>query len=79
MVQENQSAILSALHLDLAKPALECLVAEIGSAIERAVKSAKLLKEWAEPVSVEAEVPEWQKGWSPIICKIPKGVVLIIS
>lgn len=77
MLKENKDAILAAEHADLAKPALECLVGEIGAMMERSILSAQQLEEWSASQSVT--VADWQKTWSPMIHQIPKGVVLVIS
>ncbi|KAF9228241.1 aldehyde dehydrogenase [Gyrodon lividus] len=77
MAQNEAEAFCDALAKDLSKPRLEVLVGEVGGVVERAVKSAEQVEEWAKPE--HPEVPEWKKGWKPTIHKAPRGTVLIIS
>lgn len=77
MAQNERELICDALQKDLGKPKTEVLMAEVGSIIERAVKSAELLPEWAK--TEYPEVADWQKPWKPTLYKAPRGTVLIIS
>ncbi|KAG1733555.1 aldehyde dehydrogenase [Suillus lakei] len=77
MAQNERELICDALKNDLGKPKTEVLMAEVGSIIEGAVKSAERLPEWAK--TEYPKVADWQKPWKPTIYKAPKGTVLIIS
>ncbi|KAG2065876.1 aldehyde dehydrogenase [Suillus decipiens] len=77
MAQNERELICDAIKKDLGKPKTEVLMAEVGTIIERAVKSAKQLPEWAQ--TEYPDVPDWQKSWKPTIYKAPKGTALIIS
>ncbi|TFK50665.1 aldehyde dehydrogenase [Heliocybe sulcata] len=77
MAKENEEAFMAALHSDLGKPRMETWLGEIGGLIERTLKTAESLEEWAKPE--HPEVTDWQKPWRPTIYKTPKGVVLIIA
>lgn len=77
MAQNERELICDALQKDLGKPKTEVLMAEVGVIVERAVKSAEQLPEWAK--TEYPEVPDWQKSWKPTLYKAPKGTVLIIS
>ncbi|KAA1467037.1 aldehyde dehydrogenase [Dentipellis sp. KUC8613] len=78
MAKENRDAFGAAIHADLGKPVMELMLAEIGPIVERSLKSAEQLEEWAKPEKVEVQ-EEWQKGWGAVRYKTPKGVVLLIS
>ncbi|KAG2354592.1 aldehyde dehydrogenase [Suillus spraguei] len=77
MAQNERELICHALKKDLGKPRTEVLMAEVGHIVERAVKSAEQLPEWAKTKYLD--VPDWQKSWNPAIFKAPRGTVLIIS
>jgi aldehyde dehydrogenase (NAD+) len=77
MAQNERELICDALQKDLGKPRTEVLTSEVGSIIERAVKSAEQLPEWAK--TEHPDVGDWQKSWNPAIYKAPRGTVLIIS
>ncbi|KAG2344156.1 aldehyde dehydrogenase [Suillus weaverae] len=77
MAQNERELICDALKKDLGKPKTEVLMAEVGSVIERAVKSAEHLPEWAK--TEYPKVADWQKSWKPTLYKAPRGTVLIIS
>ncbi|KAG2363894.1 hypothetical protein BDR07DRAFT_1483142 [Suillus spraguei] len=77
MAQNERELICDAINKDLGKPKTEVLMAEVGTVIERAVKSAQQLPEWAK--TEYPDVPDWQKPWKPTIYKAPKGTALIIS
>ncbi|KAG1760993.1 aldehyde dehydrogenase [Suillus occidentalis] len=77
MAQNERELICDALKKDLGKPRTEVLMAEVGSIIERAVKSAQQLPEWAK--TEYPEVADWQKPWKPTVYKAPRGTVLIVS
>ncbi|KAG2137879.1 aldehyde dehydrogenase [Suillus bovinus] len=77
MAQNERELICDALWKDLGKPKTEVLSNELGNVIDRAVKSAQRLPEWAKPE--HPEVADRQKPWNPTIYKAPKGTVLIIS
>lgn len=77
MAQNERELICDALLKDLGKPRTEVLTSEVGSIIERAVKSAEQLPEWAK--TEHPDVGDWQKSWNPAIYKAPRGTVLIIS
>ncbi|KAJ8597086.1 aldehyde dehydrogenase [Rhizopogon salebrosus TDB-379] len=77
MAQNERDAICDALQKDLGKPRTEVLMAEVAPVVERAVKTAEQLPQWASPEY--PEVPGWQKQWKPTLYKAPKGTVLIIS
>jgi aldehyde dehydrogenase (NAD+) len=78
MMQENKDSFVKALAYDMSKPELEVVLAEIAPSVERSLKSAEQLEEWAKPELVP-NVPEWQQSWKPTLNKTPKGVVLNIS
>jgi aldehyde dehydrogenase (NAD+) len=77
MAQNERELICDALLKDLGKPRTEVLTSEVGSIIERAVKSAEQLPEWAK--TEHPDVGDWQKSWNPAIYKAPRGTLLIIS
>ncbi|KAG1810461.1 aldehyde dehydrogenase [Suillus plorans] len=77
MAQNERELICDALKKDLGKPKTEVLMAEVGSIIERAVKSAEQLPVWAK--TEYPEVADWQKPWKPTLYKAPRGTALIIS
>jgi aldehyde dehydrogenase (NAD+) len=63
MAQNERELICDALLKDLGKPRTEVLTSEVGSIIERAVKSAEHLPEWAK--TEHPDVGDWQKSWNP--------------
>jgi len=63
LAQNEADAICDALAKDFSKPKVEVLLAEVGTIVERATKSAEQLDAWAAPEY--PEVPDWQKGWKP--------------
>lgn len=63
MAQNERDAICDALQKDLGKPRTEVLMAEVAPVVERAVKTAEQLPQWASPEY--PEVPGWQKQWKP--------------
>jgi acyl-CoA reductase-like NAD-dependent aldehyde dehydrogenase len=76
-VIENESAIIQALKLDLAKPEFEIFTGEINLVIKEIDNTVKHLKNWSQPKKVG--VP-WQL--LPASAKIqpePLGIVLIIG
>ncbi|EIW76927.1 aldehyde dehydrogenase [Coniophora puteana RWD-64-598 SS2] len=75
--QENADAIVEALSKDLRKPRLESLMIEVGLIVDRSIKSAAQLDEWAAPE--HPEVVDFMKPWQPTIYKAPKGAVLIFA
>jgi aldehyde dehydrogenase (NAD+) len=77
MLQDNYQRLTDALYQDLGKPALEVYMAEIGAAVNGALKSARELAEWAAPQDVQTD--EMWKPFRPKIYKAAKGVVLIIG
>ncbi|KIJ61768.1 hypothetical protein HYDPIDRAFT_96028, partial [Hydnomerulius pinastri MD-312] len=77
MAQNEAEAFCEAIGKDLSKPRTEVLMAEVGAVIDRTIKSAQQVDEWAK--TEYPEVPDWQKGWKPTLLKAPKGTVLIIS
>ncbi|KAH7922135.1 aldehyde dehydrogenase [Leucogyrophana mollusca] len=77
MCQENADAFCDSLLADLGKPKLEVLMGEVGAVVDRAVRSAQQVEEWAKPE--HPEVPDWQKPWNPTLLKVPRGAVLIIA
>lgn len=77
MARENEEAFMTAMGKDLGKPRMETWLGEIAGLIERTLKTAEALEEWAKPE--HPEVADWQKPWRPTLYKTPKGVVLIIA
>ncbi|KAG2102620.1 aldehyde dehydrogenase [Suillus cothurnatus] len=77
MAQNERELICDALKKDFGKPKTEVLMTEIGCIIERTVKSAEQLPEWAK--TEYPDVADWQKPWKPTVYKAPRGTVLIIS
>ncbi|KAG2137857.1 aldehyde dehydrogenase [Suillus bovinus] len=77
MAQNERELICDALKKDLGKPKTEVLMAEVGCVVERALKSAEQLPEWAK--TEYPEVADWQKPWKPALYKAPRGTALIIS
>jgi aldehyde dehydrogenase (NAD+) len=77
MAQNETEAFCGALAKDLSKPRVEILAGELGTVIQRAIKSAEQVEEWAR--TEHPEVPAKQKGWKPTLLKTPKGTVLIFS
>ena len=70
--------LLDAIHLDLGKPRVEVMVADMGPVVSFVVEAIEKLEEWAAPESVD-DVPAYQSNWSPMKYKMPKGKVLLIS
>lgn len=77
MLQDNCQRFTDALYQDLGKPALEVYMAEVGAAVNGALKSARELADWAAPIDVQTD--DMWKPFSPRIYKAAKGVVLIIG
>ena len=77
LLRENIEPIVQAFSVDLRKPRAEVLGGEIGPIVRRAIQSAAQLDEWAN--DERPPVAEWQRSWSPMILKRPKGVILVIS
>ncbi|KIK94969.1 hypothetical protein PAXRUDRAFT_33229 [Paxillus rubicundulus Ve08.2h10] len=77
MAQNEADAFCEALAKDISKPRFDVLVGEVGPTVERAVKSAQEVGEWAR--TEYPEVPESRKAWRPTVRKAPRGTVLIIS
>jgi aldehyde dehydrogenase (NAD+) len=63
MAQNERELICDALKKDFGKPKTEVLMTEIGCIIERTVKSAEQLPEWAK--TEYPDVADWQKPWKP--------------
>ncbi|KZV72462.1 aldehyde dehydrogenase [Peniophora sp. CONT] len=78
LVQENEEMLLDAIHVDLGKPRLESMVADLGPVVSFVVDALEHLEEWAASESVD-DVPAWQANWGPMKYKMPKGKVLLIS
>jgi aldehyde dehydrogenase (NAD+) len=78
MVQDNTDAWLAAARADLGRPDQETVLHELGPVVDRCLRSAELLEEWAAPLVPEG-VPDAQKGLNPVSYRAPKGVVLLIS
>ncbi|KAA1467038.1 aldehyde dehydrogenase [Dentipellis sp. KUC8613] len=78
LAQENKDAFVAALKADLNKAPLETLLGEVGPIVERSIKSAEQLDEWAKPEPVHVEAA-WQQSWGSTLYKTPVGVVLVIA
>lgn len=77
MLQDNYQRFTDALYQDLGKPALEVYMAEVGAAINGALKSAREVADWATPQDVQTD--DMWKPFGPKIYKAAKGVVLVIG
>ncbi|KAF8680177.1 aldehyde dehydrogenase family [Rhizoctonia solani] len=77
MLQDNHARFTDALYQDLGKPALEVYLAEIGAALNGALKAAREVANWATPQDVQTD--DMWKPFGPKIYKAAKGVVLIIG
>lgn len=77
MLQDNYQRFTDALYQDLGKPALEVYMAEVGAAINGALKSAREVADWATPQDVQTD--DMWKSFGPKIYKAAKGVVLVIG
>ncbi|VDC06083.1 unnamed protein product [Peniophora sp. CBMAI 1063] len=64
LVQENEEMLLSAISVDLGKPRVEVMVADMGPVVSFVVEALEKLEEWAAPESVD-DVPAWQASWAP--------------
>ncbi|TFY78986.1 hypothetical protein EWM64_g5029 [Hericium alpestre] len=78
MAQENKDKFVAAIYADFRKPEMEIQIGEVGPIVERSIKSAELLEEWAKPEAVDVKAA-WQQSWGSTLYKTPKGVVLIIA
>jgi len=77
LVKDNGERFRDALASDLGRPPLESEFLEIGSTIGEAKEALLGVEKWAKP-----EKPEFSFNFyamRPVIYKVPKGVVLIIS
>ncbi|CUA76831.1 hypothetical protein RSOLAG22IIIB_02307 [Rhizoctonia solani] len=77
MLQDNYERFTDALFQDLGKPAFEVYMAEVGAAINGALKSAREVADWAAPQDVPTD--DLWKPFGPKIYKAAKGVVLIVG
>ena len=77
VIQENEQAILEALHADMHKPPFEAFTSEIGVLYEEINFLLKYLKHWMQDQSVPTPIVHFPSS-SKIITQ-PLGVVLIIA
>ncbi|MDP2122244.1 MAG: aldehyde dehydrogenase family protein [Hoeflea sp.] len=77
MIEENEGAILDALHADLGKSAFEGRLTETGTVLAEINHALKHLKGWMRPTSVWTPITN-QPGRS-MIKPEPLGVVLVIA
>lgn len=77
MLKNYEGAIYQALKEDLNKSEHEVLTTELGILYTEIDFAIKHLKEWMEPISVNA--PMTHKGTKNLIMKEPFGVILIMA
>ncbi len=77
LVEENQAAILEALHADLRKPQFEAAIHEVALVAGEARHMAAHLGAWAAPEPVVT--PSMHLPASSYVVKDPLGVVLVIT
>ena len=77
MIEENEGAILDALHADLAKSAFEGRLTETGTVLSEIDHALRHIKGWMRPARVWTQITA-QPGRS-MIRPEPLGVVLIIA
>ena len=78
LVQENEEMLLDAIHVDLGKPRVEVMVADMGPVVSFVVEALENLEEWVAAEKVD-NVPAWQSNWGTAKYKMPKGKVLLIT
>ena len=76
LVSENESAILEALHQDLAKPPLEAM-AEVVALLQELKLAERRLRSWMRPRRIP--VPIVQKPGRAELIREPLGCVLLIG
>ncbi|KAK4762501.1 hypothetical protein SAY86_008269 [Trapa natans] len=77
MMEEREKDIVEALHLDLSRPELESIIAEISGLKSASKKAMKELKKWMMSEKVKTSMTTYPS--SAEIVPEPLGVVLIIS
>ncbi|WP_299862389.1 aldehyde dehydrogenase family protein [uncultured Hoeflea sp.] len=77
MIDENEPALLEALHADLAKSGFEGRMTETGPVLTELAHALAHLKKWMRPRKVSTPLVN-QPGHSRIVAE-PLGVVLIIA
>ncbi|CAL9768612.1 unnamed protein product [Musa acuminata subsp. burmannicoides] len=77
MIDEKESAIMAALHEDLAKPQMESYLHEISLAKAACTFALKEMKRWMKPEKVPTSLTTFPS--SAEIISEPLGVVLVIS
>jgi len=77
LIKDNVALFQRALASDLGRSDTETIVLEIGGTLTEAMEAYHNVAKWSKP-----ERAPWSLNWfamKPTICKVPKGVVLIIS
>jgi aldehyde dehydrogenase (NAD+) len=78
LVQENEGALLDAMHVDLGKPRAETAIGDAGQVVFAVDRALAHLEEWNAPEKPD-DIPEWRADWDTMIYKTPKGAVLLIT
>lgn len=76
-IEERVEGLSQALYADLHKCEAETLLSEVYPVITEVKQVRRQLKEWMRPVPVPAPLP--LLGSENEVCRVPKGVVLILS
>ena len=76
-IQENEEAIIEALHKDLGKSSFEAYVTEVGFVLSSISEMLKQIDDWMNPVSVKT--PIHLQPAKSFIVREPYGSVLIIG
>lgn len=76
-IQENEEAIIDALHKDLGKSSFEAYVTEVGFVLSSISEMLKQIDGWMDPVSVKT--PIHLQPAKSFIVREPYGSVLIIG
>ncbi len=76
-IKNHQLQLQEALNLDLNKPEMESYASEISIVYDEINFAIKHLKSWMKPINVATPLPFFLS--KSFICKVPLGVVLVIS
>jgi len=71
--------LAEAIKKDLGKPRFEVFLTEINVIAQRSITCATCIAEWAKDEDMSPFSEDWQAGWTSMVRKNPKGVVLIIA
>ncbi|KAI0266374.1 aldehyde dehydrogenase [Gloeopeniophorella convolvens] len=78
LIQENEDRLAEAIRIDLGKPRLEAVVADLGPVVYGVTNALENLEEWVSP-DKPTKLPQWRANWDTTVYKTPKGTALVIT